>query len=180
MKQARWNARAGSFLPWVDAGEAEPLVSQGCRARSKEGDTCALASDHRREHVRSGLVAWLEGDVGRSIIRVYPAWDAARLESIENALFHRFGFALVASHDLTLQEQGGISFGWALAIGALLAALFAPTETIEIPIRIVCYARTQTDRDDARAEPPVPLRQLRRLPASRRLPSAHVVPGEEP
>jgi hypothetical protein len=137
MPETGWKSEPGTVLPWVDSRSPEPQVSHGCLARDPDGETCLHGPGHIRQHVRSGLLKWLASGAERAIIRPYPADDFARLYPIEGELFARYGFVPIASHSLTLHEKGGVSWGWAMVVGALLA----PSQTVEIRLRIVCFEK---------------------------------------
>ncbi len=63
---------------------------------------------------------------------------ADRLEAMEAPLFAQFDFVPIARQDLIRTATGGLNFGWSLIVGPLLA----PTEKVEIHLRLVCFARS--------------------------------------
>ena len=114
------------------------LTAGECRARDADDQGCAHGFVHFGEHQSTGLRAWLESGRDRALIRAYDAAKADRLEAMETPLFAQFDFVPIARQDLIRTEVGGVNFGWSLILGPLLA----PTEEVEIQLRLVCFARS--------------------------------------
>ena len=125
-------------LDWTPAPDGQVLTPGECRARDSHGQGCAHGFVHLGEHQSTGLRAWLESGRERALIRAYDAATADRLEAMETPLFARFDFVPIARQDLVRTKAGGVNFGWSLILGPLLA----PTEELEIHVRLVCFART--------------------------------------
>ena len=124
-------------MEWERAPDGEVLLPRGCPARDADGQGCAFGTIHLRPHRSSGLRAWLETGTQDALIRAYEPADAERVEAMEAPLFAAFGFAPIARQDLVRTKTGGISFGFALVLGPLLA----PNEDVEFHVRLVCFAR---------------------------------------
>ena len=123
---------------WENGPEGEVLVPGGCLARDEDGQGCAHGVMHlRKPHVRTGLRRWLEAGHGQAIIRVYQSERADMTEAMETNLFARFGFTPLVRQEVRRTERGGLSFGWAMVVGPLVA----PTEKIEVGLRLVCFAK---------------------------------------
>ena len=125
-------------LGWTPAPEGQVLTPGECRARDADDQGCAHGFIHLGEHQSTGLRAWLESGHDRALIRAYDAAIAGRLESMETPLFTQFDFVPIARQDLVRTKAGGADLGWSLIVGPLLA----PTEKVEIHLRLVCFART--------------------------------------
>jgi hypothetical protein len=128
-------------VEWVPAPDGEVLVAGECRALDDDGQGCVHGRIHLGPHQGTGLRAWLEEGRAGALIRAYEATMADRLEAMEAPLFDRFEFVPIARQDLVHSQGGGLSPGWALVVGPL----FAPTETITVHLRLVCYARLNPD-----------------------------------
>jgi hypothetical protein len=124
-------------LGWTAAPEGQVLMAGECRARDADAQGCAHGFVHLSAHQSTGLRDWLESGRNRALIRAYDAASADRLEAMEAPLFERFEFVPIARQDLIRTETGGLNFVWSLVVGPLLA----PTEKIEIHLRLVCFAR---------------------------------------
>jgi hypothetical protein len=123
---------------WRPAPDGQVLMPGWCGGRDADGQGCALGVVHLLSpHQSTGLRAWLETTAERAIIRPYDAERADALESMEGLLFAAFGFHRLVRQDLIRREAGGLNPDWVLVVGA-----FAPTEKVEIHLRLVCFART--------------------------------------
>jgi hypothetical protein len=122
---------------WTSAPDGEVLMPGECRARDADAQGCAHGFFHLGAHQSTGLRAWLESGRGDALIRAYDAATADRVEEMELPLFAQFEFTPIARQDLIRREAGGLNFGWSLIVGPLLA----PTEKVEIHLRLVCYSR---------------------------------------
>ena len=125
-------------LGWTPAPAGQVLTTGECRARDSDAQGCAHGFVHLGEHQSTGLRAWLESGQDRALIRAYDGATADRLEAMETPLFAQFDFVPIARQDLIRTEAGGVSFGWLLILGPLIA----PTEEVEIHLRLVCFARS--------------------------------------
>ena len=121
---------------WVDAPDGEVLLAGACLARDGDGQGCTHGFVHLGPHQHTGLRAWLESRRADALIRAYPPPFAERHEAMETPLFERFGFLSIVHQDLVRTEDGGISWGWAMVVGPLLA----PTAKVEVHLRLVCFA----------------------------------------
>jgi hypothetical protein len=124
-------------LGWAPAPEGQVLMAGSCLARDSDGQGCAHGFVHLSAHQSTGLRDWLGSGQGSALIRAYDSAKADRLEAMESPLFAQFGFAPIVRQALVRTEAGGLSFGWTLIVGPLLA----PTEKIAIHLRLVCFAR---------------------------------------
>jgi len=129
--------RAMATLGWAPAPEGEVLLAGECRARDADGQGCAQGFIHLSPHQGTGLRAWLEDGRDRALIRCYDAATADRLEAMEAPLFAQYQFVPIVRQDMVRIEDGGLSPGWALVVGPLLA----PTAQVTIRLRLVCFAR---------------------------------------
>lgn len=121
---------------WTPAPDGQVLPPGHCRARDADGQACAGGLVHLGQHQSTGLRAWLEAG-GQALIRAYDAADADRSEAIEAPLFKEFNLVPIARQDLVRSVSGGVSFGWSMLVGPLLA----PAEKAELHLRVVCFAR---------------------------------------
>jgi len=123
-------------MDWAPAPEGQVLMAGECRARDADAQACTRGFVHLGAHQSTGLRAWLESGRERALIRAYDAAIADRLEAMEAPLFAQFDFAPIARQDLIRTETGGVSAGWSLIVGPLLA----PTEKVAIHLRLVCFS----------------------------------------
>jgi hypothetical protein len=123
---------------WAPAPEGRVLMPGMCLSRDDDGQGCVHGLIHIGAHQSTGLRAWLEAGRERALIRPYEIATADRVQAMETPLFAEFGFTPIVQQDLVHTEAGGLSFGWAMVVGPLLA----PTDKITTHLRLVCFARS--------------------------------------